>query len=76
MWMLLRAPKMYFAHLRVPAVGLMAEMHASFQKLTHGEVGKRHDLLRLIRRGPCEPVKGATGWPLGPLSGHKAKVRV
>ena len=23
------------AHLRVPAVGLMAEMHASFQQLAH-----------------------------------------
>jgi hypothetical protein len=26
-------------HLRVPAVGLMAEVHASFQELTHGIVG-------------------------------------
>ena len=26
------------AHLRVPAVGLMAEMGASFQKLTHRKV--------------------------------------
>ena len=38
-------------HLRVPAVGLMAEVHASFQKLTHRKVRKRHNLLRLIRRG-------------------------
>jgi hypothetical protein len=29
----------------------MAEVHASFQQLTHGEVRKRHNLLRLIRRG-------------------------
>src|SRR5882672_1123555 len=27
-------------HLRVPTVGLVAEVHASFQKLTHGEVRK------------------------------------
>jgi hypothetical protein len=30
------------AHLRVPAVGLVAEMHASFQKLTHRKVRNRH----------------------------------
>src|SRR5450759_4296922 len=29
-------------HLRVPTVGLMAEVHASFQKLTHGKFRKRH----------------------------------
>ena len=29
-------------HLRVPAVGLVTEVGASFQKLTHGEVGQRH----------------------------------
>src|SRR5215470_2638321 len=30
-----------FRHLRIPAVGLMAEMHAGFQQLAHGEVRKR-----------------------------------
>src|SRR5260221_3331895 len=39
------------AHLRVRTVGLMAEMDASFQKLAHRKVRKRHNLLRLIRRG-------------------------
>ena len=29
-------------HLRVPAVGLMAEVHASFEKLAHRIVRKRH----------------------------------
>ena len=39
------------AHLRVPAVGLMAEVNASFQKLAHAVIGQRHGLLRLFRRG-------------------------
>ena len=30
-------------HLRVPAVGLVAKVSASFQKLTHAEIGQRHD---------------------------------
>src|SRR5208282_4594128 len=42
-------------HLRIPAVGLMTEMNASFQKLAHAEVGQRHVILRLIRRGPMSP---------------------
>jgi hypothetical protein len=29
-------------HLRVPTVGLMAEVNASFQKLAHAEVWQRH----------------------------------
>ena len=29
-------------HLRVPAAGVMTEMHASFQKLAHGELWHRH----------------------------------
>ena len=29
-------------HLRIPAMGLMAEMHASFQQLAHAVVGQRH----------------------------------
>ena len=31
-------------HLRVPAVGLVAEVGASFQELTHREIGKRQGL--------------------------------
>ena len=30
------------SHLRVPAMRLVTEVHASFQKLTHIERGKRH----------------------------------
>jgi hypothetical protein len=41
----------------------MAKVHASFQKLAHAEVWKRHNLLRLIRRGRCEPREGTTGRP-------------
>jgi hypothetical protein len=39
-------------HLRVPAMGLMAEMHARFEKLAHGEFWHCHGnfLFRLIRR--------------------------
>jgi hypothetical protein len=33
-----------FRHLRIPAMGLMAEVDASLQQLTHGEVRKRHFL--------------------------------
>ena len=44
MWMLLRVPKMYWRHLRVPAVGLVAEVSASFEQLTHGEIRKRHSV--------------------------------
>ena len=36
MWILLRWPKMYGGHLRVPEAGLVAEMDAGFQHLTHG----------------------------------------
>ncbi len=35
-------PEDVLRHLRIPAVGLMAEVHASFQKLTHRIVRKRH----------------------------------
>src|SRR5262249_62372047 len=31
-------------HLRIPAVGLMAEVDASLQQLAHGEVRNRHSL--------------------------------
>src|ERR1700674_5630239 len=39
-------PEDELRHLRVPAVGLMAEMHASFQQLAHRIIGKRHSILR------------------------------
>jgi hypothetical protein len=32
------------AHLRIPAVGLVAEMYASFQELTHRKVWQRHNM--------------------------------
>jgi hypothetical protein len=32
-------------HLGIPAVALVAEMGASFEELTHGEVGKRQGFL-------------------------------
>jgi hypothetical protein len=38
-------------HLRVPTVGLMAEVNASFQQLAHAVIGQRHYLLRLFRGG-------------------------
>ena len=57
-------------HLRVPAMGLVAEMHASFEQLTHIEGGKRHEnslRFRLSRRGQKEGPdwSGPTGatWP-------------
>jgi hypothetical protein len=36
------SPEDVLCHLRVPTVSLMAEMDASFQKLAHREIGKRH----------------------------------
>ena len=35
MWILLRWPKMYLGHLRIPVARLVAEMDAGFQHLTH-----------------------------------------
>ena len=65
-------------HLRIPAVGLMAKVHASFQKLTHAVVGQRHGLLRLFLGGRVSPnlatrfegksLDRATGWPFWPVS--------
>jgi hypothetical protein len=56
-------------------MGLMAEVNASFQKLTHTEVRQRHVVLRLIRRGPMGSIL-ATTERKGPPDGHLAKVRV
>ena len=55
-------------HLRVPAAGVVAEMHASFQELTHGECRQRHEFLlfRLGRRGRGPPARGAQGTPERP----------
>ena len=63
-------------HLRIPTVGLMAEMHASFQKLAHAEVWQRHShFLRLIRRGPrARPLWGRT--PDGGALGQGPRVRL
>jgi hypothetical protein len=56
-------------------MGLMAEVHAGFQKLAHAEVWQRHDqILRLIRRGPRAHPLGPEGADTGRL--FKAKVRV
>ena len=56
MWMLLRAPKMNGCHLGVPAVALVAEVDASFEKLTHIECGQCHakvlPIFRLVLRAP------------------------
>ncbi len=57
-----------FAHLGVPAGGLVAIMHASFQQLTHGELGKSHasSFFRFDpRRRRLHPRMGATGGPCG-----------
>ncbi len=54
-------------HLRVPAVGLMAEVNASFQQLAHAVIGQRHGLLRLFRGGRVSAKAlqlRATGRPL------------
>src|SRR6185312_10387441 len=54
------------SHLRIPAMGLMAEMGASFQELTHRKVRKRH------KSSPVDPPRTvvsplwATGWPNRP----------
>ena len=50
-------------HLRVPAPGLMAEVHAGLEKLAHGERGQSHGLafLRLSRRGTWPGTAAGTG---------------
>ena len=62
-------------HLRIPAVCLVAEVDASFQKLTHIEGGKRHGVSAPFPVGPprmislrLEPLRAraqATGAPVG-----------
>ena len=37
MWILLRWPKMYGCHLRIPIAGLVSEMDTRFQHFTHGD---------------------------------------
>ena len=51
-------------HLRVPAMLLVAEVHASFEKLTHGEFWQCHDGLLLYRLMPPRSLAAepATGW--------------
>src|SRR4029077_8011803 len=39
-------------HLRIPTMGLMAEVHAGFQKLAHAEVWQRHD-----QNSPVDPPR-------------------
>src|SRR5262249_26219307 len=59
------------SHLRVPAVGLMAEVNASFQKLAHAVVGPRYS------HSPVDPPRTDEPEPLGPSTGRlKARVRV
>ena len=55
-------------HARVPAAGVVAEMHAGFEKLAQGKVGHRHDavsfpIVRLFLRGamPCGTGPGEPG---------------
>ncbi len=56
-------PKQIGIHLRVPAMGLMAKMHAGFQELAHGEGGDFcHGSVSLIRLYHREPQAR----PLGP----------
>src|SRR5262249_31922352 len=56
-------------HLRVPALGAVAEMRARFQQLAHGEIWQSHEvslLYRLARRAgqlPGEPPDGDEGTP-------------
>jgi hypothetical protein len=43
-------------------VGLMAEVHASFQQLAHAVIGQRHGLLRLFRRERVSPIGPPDGF--------------
>ena len=42
MWTPLRSPKMYGFILRVPAVGLVAEVRSGLEQLLHGDDSGRH----------------------------------
>jgi hypothetical protein len=50
-------------HLRVPAVGLVSEMRASFQELTHAEYWQRHKsfLFRFAAAGKTLVSQGPDG---------------
>ena len=39
---LIAHPEQERRHARVPAAGVVAEMHAGFEQLAHGEIGHRH----------------------------------
>ena len=54
-------------HLGVPAMRLVAEVHASFQKLTHIERGKRHGQ-SFSGWSTADPDKMET-WVSGPSTG-------
>ena len=60
MWMPLRAPKMKLLHLRVPALGLVAEVNARFHHLADGDRGVARGglLFRGGRRGRCRIRSG------------------
>ncbi len=40
-------------HLRIPAVGLVAEMRAGLEQLLHGDVGRRHSLSPPVKPLRC-----------------------
>ena len=53
-----------FRHPRVPALGLVTVVNASFKKLTHGEFGKRHSMfLSGLRLGGVFRADAPTGGP-------------
>src|SRR6185437_8793161 len=53
-------------HLRVPAMRLVAEVSASFQQLTHGEIGKRQGLCSFFRCASAGQNPVARNLVLGP----------
>ncbi len=63
-------------HLRVPAVGLVAEVGAGFQKLRHRDDGCRHSSLSSIRLVRCRRCSGCpdTGW-VAPACGYRHDCR-
>ncbi len=52
MWILLRDPENIGLHLRVPAVGLVAEVRARIEQVAHGEIRQRHKFLFLRLKPP------------------------
>ena len=62
-------PEDVFRHLRIPAVGLMAEVHASLEQLAHRIIGQRHVILRFVPPRTRELLAK-------PPDGRKTKVRV